>query len=137
MSLVEIDLDSNGITGSIPSSLGDLSMLEILDVDQNALTGTIPTELFQVQGLKVIDLDKNNLSGSIPTEASTLSALYFLQLDFNSMTGPVPFIENLEYLSLFGNQFTGSLDLNYCGIHLFANCELCTVAECCTACLET
>lgn len=140
-SLVELDMDSNMLSGSIPTWIGDLRALEILDLDSNKLTGNIPTELGDSSLLRVIDLDGNQLVGLIPEEIGLLEKLYFLQLDFNQLTGSVPSsiasVQSLEYLSLLGNNFTEPLSIDFCDrqLELYSNCEMCSIAECCTACL--
>jgi Leucine-rich repeat (LRR) protein len=140
-SLVELDMDSNVLSGSLPSWIGRLQSLEIIDFDSNELTGTIPTEIGNASMLRVIDLDGNKLSGSIPEEIGSLESLYFLQLDFNLLTGSIPTIlisiPTLEYFSIIGNNFTEPLAIEFCNrqLELFANCDMCAIAECCTACL--
>lgn len=141
-SLVELDMDSNMLSGVLPKWIGDLATLEIVDLDSNKLTGTIPTELGSASSLRVIDLDGNKLVGSVPEELGQLESLYFLQLDFNQLTGSVPSsiigIPTLEYLSVIGNNFTEPLSIEFCDkqpLELYANCEMCSIAECCTACL--
>jgi Leucine-rich repeat (LRR) protein len=139
--LVELDMDSNTLSGTLPTWIGELPYLEIVDFDSNNLTGTIPTEIGNASKLRVIDLDGNQLSGSIPEEVGSLMNLYFLQLDFNLLTGSIPIslvdIPTLEYLSIIGNNFTDPLVIEFCNrqLELFANCDMCAVAECCTACL--
>lgn len=143
--LMEIDMDSNGLTGPIPSSIGLLESLEILDLDSNDLNGTIPESIYDLSALRVIDLDGNMLSGNVSTEIGRLSQLYFLQLDFNLFVGGVPSemgtLSSLKYLSLFGNSFTGAIPSDLCngnGINrtIYANCDVCADASCCTACLS-
>ena len=40
-----LDLSSNGLTGSLPAELGNLSELQSLDVSSNGLTGALPAGL--------------------------------------------------------------------------------------------
>ena len=140
--LTELDADSNGLFGGIPTSLGGLRFLEVIDLDTNSLGGSIPEEIYDATSLRVIDLDSNALSGTISSRIGELSELYYLQLDFNSLTGSVPSemrnLSNLQYLSLFQNQFTGSIPQELCGqgITMYANCDICEIDGCCTACLQ-
>lgn len=143
--LQEIDMDSNRISGTLPSWLGELEFLEIIDLDTNNLTGSIPASLYNATALQVLDLDGNTLTGSISEAIVNLTELYFLQLDFNVMTGSIPSalgqLTALQYLSLFGNNFTSPLPTGLCGggsssMTIYANCDICTVDECCSACLD-
>jgi len=143
--LVEIDMDSNKLTGTIPSSVGQLEFLEIIDLDKNDLVGPIPASIYGLSALRVIDLDGNSLSGVLSSEVGRLSQLYFLQLDFNLFSGGIPSeigtLGGLKYLSLFGNSFSGAIPEDMCSDSsinrtIYANCNVCTEAECCTACLN-
>jgi Leucine-rich repeat (LRR) protein len=145
--LIDLDLDENGLTRSIPSSLGQLAFLQIIDLDHNALTGRIPEELYNAVSLEVLDLDFNALTGTISSSIGALSRLYYFQVDHNKMTGSIPAVlgmalADLQYISLYDNAFT-SLPESLCvngtssGLTrtLYADCEICVVADCCTVCM--
>jgi Leucine-rich repeat (LRR) protein len=83
-------LDSNKLTGSIPSELGNLSMLREIWLGSNQLTGTIPRKLGTLSNLWMLDLDGNQLTGSIPRELGNLSNLGWFFLSDNQLTGPIP-----------------------------------------------
>jgi hypothetical protein len=140
--LQEIDMDSNSISGTLPSWLGEFEFLEIIDMDTNNLSGSIPLTLYNAAALRVLDLDSNKLTGSISDDIENLTELYFLQLDFNMLTGSIPSVlgqlSELQYLSLFGNNFTQPIPADLCGgtMTIYANCDICTVDECCSACLN-
>ena len=59
-------LDSNQLTGTIPSELGDLTNLTWLDLGGNQLSGSIPTELGQLANLYHLYLAGNQLIGCVP-----------------------------------------------------------------------
>jgi len=42
---------------------------------------------------------------------------------------------DLNYVSLLGNNFTAPIPSELCHTELYANCSMCTIAECCKACL--
>ena len=42
--LINIDLNSNMLTGSLSEAVGDLSSLEVLQLENNNLGGVLPTE---------------------------------------------------------------------------------------------
>jgi len=60
--VIGLDLRSNALAGSIPTSLKDLSGLESLYLNSNQLSGNIPSELGQ-------------LSGDVPAELENLTRL--------------------------------------------------------------
>jgi hypothetical protein len=147
-SLTEISMDSNALQGPIPSTLSQLQFLEIFDLDNNQLTGTLPDSFYDIHSLRVIDLDHNMLRGTISSDIGRLDELYFVQLDFNFFTGSIPSamgeLVGLKYLSVFGNNFTEAIPSVLCGgggsndtnLTLYANCDLCSIPNCCTACLD-
>ena len=127
----EIALNNNGLTGSIPAELGNLSSLEELSLYSNSLAGSIPPELGDLSNLKRLYLFYNSLTGSIPAELGDLGSLEELSLYNNSLTGSIPAelgaLGNLATLRLYNNDLTGSIpaelgDLsNLTGLILFSN----------------
>ncbi|MEM1126450.1 MAG: Ig-like domain-containing protein [Bacteroidota bacterium] len=107
-------LGENGLTGALPSSLGDLVFLEDLDLVSNGLTGAIPASLGAISGLRTLILADNSLSGSIPSTLGTLSQLEDLDVFANSLAGSLPSsLENLTDLRLFDvgrNKLSGPVD---------------------------
>ena len=141
-SLQVLSMDDNRLTGSIPESLGALPNLRVVDLDNNELEGSIPESLFNATMLQVIDLDTNRLDGTLSTRIGHLEYLYYLQLDRNYFTGDLPdelaTLTDLKYLSLFQNNFNSSIPPILCegDVHIFADCDVCTIADCCQACLR-
>ena len=85
-----LSLPGNGLTGEIPSELGDLAGLESLNLGVNDLTGEIPSELGALANLKGLILNHNDLTGEIPSELGNLANLEWLYLHFNDLTGVIP-----------------------------------------------
>jgi Leucine-rich repeat (LRR) protein len=111
--LTRLSLSSNKLTGTIPTELGNLSNLTRLSLSSNQLTGTIPTELGNLSNLTRLSLSSNQLTGTIPTELGNLSQLEYLRLSFNELTGTIPTelgnLSNLTDLLLNDNELTGTI----------------------------
>ena len=75
---------------TIPPSLGDLSHLQRLDVQGNGLTGSIPRQLGYLSNLRELYLNDNNLSGEIPFLLGALPNLETLYLAGSELTGCIP-----------------------------------------------
>ena len=104
---------NEGLTGEIPSEIGQLTNLATLKLLYNELTGSIPPEIGNLTSLVKLDLRYNNLSGSIPTEVWSLTSLKELRIQKNQLSGTIPSaignLTELTHLYLYGNQFTGSI----------------------------
>ncbi len=111
--VTHILLTENGLTGTIPAQLGNLTNLEILYLGSNKLTGTVPTQLSSLANLKQLHLFNNELSGTIPAELGALTNLRSLNLSRNRLTGAIPAqlgnLTNLLDLSLHSNHLTGTI----------------------------
>ncbi len=114
MSYYDSQLDqwiSNGVSGPIPTELGDLARLESLQFFNNHLSGPIPPELGKLTNLRNLDFNRNELSGPIPPELGSLTNLTGLNLYGNDLTDPIPAelggLANLKSLWLGANDLTG------------------------------
>ena len=111
--VVELNLDSNNLTGSLTSALGNLSELQVLNLYDNKLTGNIPSSFGNLSNLRVLRLTQNNLTGSIPSSLGNLSKLQRLHLTNNQLTGSIPpslsNLSNLGELTLNNNRLTDSI----------------------------
>lgn len=110
--LRELYLDSNHLSGNIPSDIGNLKLLEVLLLQSNQLTGPLPKTMSSLTNLLFLDLNGNRLSGSIPGDFLNNSlSLSLIDFSSNNFSGSI-FMEfnvpqNLEYINLSGNQFAG------------------------------
>jgi hypothetical protein len=65
--VVRLNLDSTGLTGTIPPSLSALNHLEVLDLSNNALVGSFPRSLlYRPTTLRYISVSSNYLVGETP-----------------------------------------------------------------------
>ncbi|KAE8699362.1 putative Pentatricopeptide [Hibiscus syriacus] len=67
ISLKNLSLASNSLSGSIPDSMSAVTGLVHVDLSNNQLNGTVPKFL---SGLKVLNLEDNGLRGVLPINAS-------------------------------------------------------------------
>ncbi|XVF58681.1 hypothetical protein PTKIN_Ptkin07bG0085200 [Pterospermum kingtungense] len=114
--LVELDLSSNNLSGTIPSGFASCSSLESFDVSTNNFTGKLPIEIFQnMSSLNELSLAFNYFSGALPESLSSLSKLEVLDLSSNNFSGSIPasLCDNpsnkFQVLYLQNNMLTGSI----------------------------
>ena len=104
---------SSHLTGTIPSTFGSLTQLGYLDLSRNQLTGTIPSSFGSLTQLRYLDLSRNHLTGTIPSTLRGLTRLYRLDLSINHLNGTIPSsfgsLTKLQYLALPVNQLTGTI----------------------------
>ena len=85
-----LNLESNGLTGTIPPEIGEMLSLETLNLAANGLTGTIPPEIGNMPSLEILILSANELSGTIPPEIGEMPSLTRLIVNNNSLSGNIP-----------------------------------------------
>jgi len=113
-----LTLAGNGLAGTLPPELGELSMLQTLDLSGNALSGEIPSELGNLGrlangGLMYLRLNDNQLEGPIPASLGGLRSLRRLSLGGNRLSGSLPpelgNLTNLYWLALQNNRLAGPI----------------------------
>nr|XP_043614374.1 LRR receptor-like serine/threonine-protein kinase RPK2 [Erigeron canadensis] len=112
-SLTFLDVSTNRISGTIPTSFGDLGSLVAVNLSWNMLTGNIPIGFNKIKNLKNISLSGNNLTGRIPSGLGKVSSLEVLELFSNSLSGEIPDdlveLKNLTTLLLNNNKLSGPI----------------------------
>ncbi|CAA0832213.1 Leucine-rich repeat receptor protein kinase EMS1 [Striga hermonthica] len=103
------NLSCNSFTGTLPSSLGNMSYLTVLDLHRNSFTGLI----------QYLDISENSFDGQIPPELCAPTSLYYLNLAENELNGPVP----RNGLCLKINKSSLASNKNLCGRVLDVKCS--------------
>ncbi|XP_012842358.1 PREDICTED: probable leucine-rich repeat receptor-like protein kinase At5g49770 [Erythranthe guttata] len=89
--LQTLDLSYNkGMTGSLPSGIGNVKKLSSLILVGCGFSGPIPPSIGSLQQLRYLSLNSNNFIGSIPPSIGNLLNLYWLDLADNKLTGTIP-----------------------------------------------
>ena len=89
-SVTGITLFNLSLTGTIPSSIGSLTSLQIMDLSYNRLNGTMPSSIGSLTLLTSINLSINRLAGTIPSSIGTLTTLQQLSFNQNNLYGSIP-----------------------------------------------
>ena len=71
-SVTQISLVSQGLVGTIPSSIGSLTSLTFIEFGSNSLYGAIPSSIGSLTLLQTLWIGNNRLSGSIPSRIGSL-----------------------------------------------------------------
>ncbi|XP_077226260.1 uncharacterized protein LOC143859433 [Tasmannia lanceolata] len=108
-----LDLSQNFFTGSLPSEVGNLKILELLNVSQNKLSGEIPSTLANCKSMRELYMQGNTFRGDVSSVFTTLTSIEALDLSYNNFSGKIPkYLEGfkfLRYLNLSFNNFEGEV----------------------------
>ena len=88
--IIEINLNTLSLQGSIPSTVGRLSSLKYLYLQNNNIAHKIPSALGNLSALLTLRLDSNSLTGTVPNALTKLTKLTTLNLNNNYLTGSIP-----------------------------------------------
>ncbi|WOG97320.1 hypothetical protein DCAR_0416660 [Daucus carota subsp. sativus] len=124
--LRDLNLQTNLLTGQIPSGLWGCKLLQMLSLAENSFTGSISKQIGNLTLLKGLNLDTNNftgtykiqwlsvhiLAGVLPAEIGYLN-LELLFVPSNKLSGEIPYevfnSSTLRIITLQFNQFYGHL----------------------------
>ena len=82
-------LNDNGLDGTLPTELGDLSALEQLNLQNNALSGALPDELANLTNLTSLLLNESRaLTGPLPDGLRELSGLETVNIEKTELCAP-------------------------------------------------
>ncbi|KAM0923181.1 hypothetical protein ACQ4PT_005737 [Festuca glaucescens] len=111
--VIALDLESEGITGTIPPCVANLTSLRRLQLSNNSFHGSIPSELGLLTRLNDLNLSINTLEGNIPSELSACSQLQIIGLWNNSLHGQIPpsltQCKHLQEINLSNNKLQGNI----------------------------
>ncbi|CAN4104746.1 unnamed protein product [Withania somnifera] len=126
-SLQILDLSSNNLNREIPQCLGNIRDLWVLDMHHNRFTGEIPSSICNLTSLQILNLASTNLKGEIPQCLGNISGLEVLDLHHNNLTGILPMTFEigslLKSFNLHGNKLEGEIPES------LANCTLLQVLD--------
>ncbi|HIF14834.1 MAG TPA: hypothetical protein EYQ86_05750, partial [Bacteroidetes bacterium] len=102
-----LNLSNNNLLGAIPGTIGNLSQLIRLNLSHNQLSGTMPDSLGQLVNLMELYLNNNELSDTVSSVVVNIDSLKQLYLNNNLFTS-LPDIQNasLTHCALENNSFT-------------------------------
>ena len=113
--VTEISLWGNGLAGTLPTNLKDLTELKSFNVSENALSGAIPA---LPAGLQVLTAYENRLTGAIPPLPAGLQNF---SADDNLLTGAIPDLPaGLQFFAANNNQLTSAIPDLPAGLQSFA-----------------
>jgi len=112
--VVDLEMWDNNLSGTIPSSIGNLTQLNTIILQNNPLlSGAIPTEIGNLVNLTYLIAMGNQLSGAIPASIGNLVNLIGLEISGNLLSGPIPVsianCKKLTILWLHYNQLSGAI----------------------------
>ena len=82
-------LDDNGLDGTLPAALGDLSELERLDLRDNALSGALSSALADLTSLVSLQLERSYaLTGPLPAGLGELADLATVRIADTELCAP-------------------------------------------------
>lgn len=129
--IYEIEVESFGLTGTIPPEIGLLTKTVGFTLSNNSLTGGIPPEVGTMSKLVDFRVWDNKMNGTVPSSLGNVSTLENLFLEGNQFSGTFPAsvldLPKLTYLWLFVNRFEGCLKAS----RTVFSCELAGNAELC------
>lgn len=111
---MELHINDNNLTGSIPASIAKLKSLRTINLVGNQLTGNFEkfiNDITELKGLLRLNLFKNRLYGSIPASIENFQNLEELYLQLNNLSGEIPKeiskLKKLKHIVLYSNSLSG------------------------------
>jgi len=111
--LQSIELENTTLSGTLSSTIGNLSSLEILWLWQNKFSGTIPSTIGLLTSMRYLFFSESPFKGTIPPEIYNMSSLSTLILGACQLTGTIPeptrSLPLLDTFGLYVNKLSGTI----------------------------
>ncbi|KAL4598279.1 hypothetical protein ACB092_11G049900, partial [Castanea dentata] len=117
--LIDLDLQSNNLHGTIPSTFAKGCYLRSLKLNGNQLEGSLPQSLVHCKKLEVLDFGNNKINGTFPLWLENLPKLQVLILRSNNFHGAIGnpkykfLFPSLRIIDLSHNEFHGLMPTNF------------------------
>ncbi|KAH7669500.1 Non-specific serine/threonine protein kinase protein, partial [Dioscorea alata] len=106
-------LSNNLLNGTLPESICNLQMAQVIDISNNFISGELPGCWQNLFFLVALTLANNKISGEIPASLGSLKLIEVLHLGNNNLSGEIPLpLRNckiLVTLDLGGNNLSGNI----------------------------
>ena len=124
-----VAVNNEGLEGTLPTTLGQLTTLTELYLSSNAFTGSIPLQLVGLPKIKTLDLSLNKLDGALPLPFS--SSIETLHLGHNALSGRIvnstfesAAFRTIQTLDLKYNKLEGTLPPSLSGLSSIRTLDL-------------
>lgn len=95
------------LSGSLPSTIGNLTQLIDFNISHNNISGPLPIEIGNLANLVNLDISHNPIGGAIPVEIGNMTSLTALRAFESGLTGTAPDqmwrLSNIQYIVLGQN----------------------------------
>ena len=128
--LGQLIMNSCGLVGELPPELGGLQKLQLLSAVYNPfLTGSIPSSYGDLLQLQIMLFHGCSLTGSLPRSLANLTSLLALELDGNQLTGwsPADLPPAITSLNLNGNPMRTNFPPELCAYSSLISLQLTTM----------
>ena len=99
-SLVNLDLDENNFSGTVPTEIGLLTSLTSMKLYGNTFTGQIPSEIGLLTNLEALHLEDNEFVGILPSQIRSLLQGQLVNLTADGYTQPTREISSGTIVSI-------------------------------------
>ena len=109
--------DNEGITGTLPGTIGKLSNLRFLGFNNAMLNGSLPEQLYHLTSLEEVYIIDNELTGTLSSHVGNLTSLSRFHIGTNFLSGTLPEeifdIAGMIDFDIRANNFVGTFTESY------------------------